>query len=107
MLFTSSLLHCSLPAVSARLVWARERSTASDTNGRNRDRLSSRWGSKAGKGPDCRKHKGKPRLEEQKRTKRRTERIIAGRETKLFARAEVRAAFVLYVQTVCYLYILS
>lgn len=33
--------------------------------------------------------------------------IIAGRETKLFARTEVRAAFVLYIQAVCYLYILS
>lgn len=64
-----------------------------------------RWGSKAGKGPDCRKYTEKTRPEQQKRMKRRTERIIAGRE--LFARAEVRAAFVLYVQTVCYLYILS
>lgn len=60
-------------------------------------------GSPAGKGPACREQKGKPRPEEEKRTETRTERITAGREAKLFARAEVRAAFVLYVQTVCYL----
>lgn len=98
MLFTSSLLHHSLPVVSARLAWA------SDTNGRSRGTLSLRRGSKAGKRPDCRKHKGKLRPKEQKV---RTERIIASRQTKLFARAEVRATFVLYVQTVCYLYTLS
>jgi len=50
MLFTSSLLHRSLPAVSARLVWARERRAASDTNDRNRDRLSSRGKPKLARG---------------------------------------------------------
>lgn len=48
------------------LAWARGRSAAS--NGRDRDRLSSRWGSEAGEEPDCRKHTGKARLEEWKRT---------------------------------------
>lgn len=52
------------------LAWARGRSAAGD--GRDRDRLSSRWGSESGEKPDCRKHTGKPRLEQWRRTERRT-----------------------------------
>lgn len=110
MFFTSSLLHCTaafLPAASARLLGARGRSAVSDTNGRDRDRLSLRGENKADKGPGCRKHKRKSGPEEQKRMKRRTERIIADGETKLSASSEVRAAFVLYIQAVCYPHIIS
>lgn len=73
-------LLCSLPAASARLLWAREGCPASDTNSRDRDRLSLKKGkAKLARGQAA-ENMGKSKPTEQKRTKRRNGRIIADGE---------------------------